>query len=684
MNMEKIFLRILDMSITGAYVILFIMLARLLLRRFPKIFSYALWSAALFRLACPFSLKGAFSLVPSKAQSVPKDIIRAAVIPHGGDAGLNGTGANVSIAVDAAAGTEPMQIWISAGTAVWVGGALLLLCFSVISMLRLCKRLKHSKHVRDNIYEMEGMKTPFVFGIVNPRIYIPANLTENEKSYIIKHEETHIKRFDHIIKPVAFLILCLHWFNPFVWAAFYLMSEDMELSCDESVIRKMGSGIKKDYSSSLLSFSAGRTIGPCPLAFGESNPKGRIKNILNYRKPAFWIVVLALAVVSAILIGLVTNLDVKHKTVDDYAMEYLDSEVEMYENYFKVEDSKIINLEKMQSFDQLTGYRIELWKIEYRIKPGNIDEVAMAGGMNQIDGWITEDGSMGKPILVFSYEKGSPELLGAIRSGEMGVTVSGYETALREFLERKGLLPGESYEGNHAVANFTMSTGETARLLLSQPARQGETGIWCVERWMDGNGSVYYSDPQASSSTVYYYDELQKEADNGHRTGLLDPDQVALEYIVEVLGQTTDLDETEIKNPATIQDFMAVPESRFLGFVSDFDTERSYFHLDRVEWLTYDDEERIRELGLSKDDDMPGGFYIYNPESWPQTFEVDENTEYTILDWNRKYGDEQTYTTTDASEFADHINSYEGGFAPPFWIVKKGRYVESITEQYVP
>ena len=672
------------MSMTGAYVILFIMLARLLLRRFPKIFSYALWSAALFRLVCPFSLKGAFSLIPSKAQTVPKDIIRAAGIPNGGDAVFNGGGANVSLAVDVATGTDPMQIWISAGTAVWIGGALLLLCCSVIATLRLKKRLKHSKHLSGNIYEMEGMKTPFVFGISNPRIYIPGNLSENEKSYIIKHEETHIKRFDHIIKPFAFLTLCLHWFNPLVWAAFYFMSEDMELSCDESVIRKMGSGIKKDYSSSLLSFSAGRTIGPCPLAFGESNPKGRIKNILNYRKPAFWIVVLALAVVSAILIGLVTNPEVNHKTVDDYAREYLDSEVEMYESYFNVEDSKIVDLEKLHSFDQLTGYSIELWKIEYRIKPVNLDEVVMAGGMNRIDGWITEDGSMGKPILVFSYEKGSPELLGAIRSGEMGGTVSGHETALREFLERKGLLPGESYEGNHVVVEFLLSTGETARLLLSQPARQGETGIWCVERWMDGNGSVYYSDPQAASSTVYYYEELQKEADNGHRTGLLDPEQVAYEYIIETLGQTTALGEIEIMNPATIQDFMALPESRFLGFVSDFDTQRGFFHLDRVEWLTYDDEERIRELGLSKDDDMPGGFYIYNPESWPQTFEVDENTEYTILDWNRSYGDEDTYTTTDASEFADHIKSYDGGFAPPFWIVKRGRYVESITEQYVP
>jgi len=683
--MDKVFLQILDMSITGTYVILFIMVARLLLRRLPKIFSYALWSAVLFRLVCPFSLKGAFSLVPHKTQSISKNIMQAASIPGGGDAAFNGEAVNLSLFSGSASSVDPMQIWISAATAVWIAGVALLFCYSIITMFRLGKRLKNTKHVAENIYEVRGIKTPFVFGIMNPRIYIPDNLSENEKSYIVRHEETHIKRFDHLIKPFAFLVLCLHWFNPLVWAAFYLMSEDMELSCDESVIRSMGSGIKQDYSSSLLSLSTEkRAISACPLAFGESNPKGRIKNILNYRKPAFWIVILALAVVSAIFIGLMTNPDVKDKTVDDYAREYLDSEVSMYENSFNIEESKIINLEKLYSFDQLTGYNIELWKIEYRIKPDNIDEVAMAGGMNQIDGWITEDGSMGKPILVFSYENENPELLGAIRSGETGGTVSGYETALREFLERNGFLPGESYNGNHVIVKFIMSTGETSRLLLSQPARQGDTGIWCVERWMDGNGSIYYSDPQASVSTVYYYEELQKEADNGHRTGLLDPELVALEYIVEVLGQTTAMGEIEIKSPASIEDFMALPESSFLGFVSDFDTQRGFFHLDRVEWITDEDEDRIKELGLSKDDDMPGGFYIYNPESWPQTFEVNENTDYTILDWNRTYGNEETYTTTDASEFADYIKSYDGGSAPPFWIVKRGRYVESITEQYVP
>ncbi len=684
--MDKLFLPILSMSITASYVILLVMIMRLFLKKCPKVFSYILWFPVLFRLLCPLSLKGFFSLIPQKAQNVPQNIISSINSPIGAETGFVGGVANGSLQAKASVSSlDPMQIWISIGSTVWIVGILLLIGYSMFSVIKLRIKLRNAEQLAGNVYEIAGIKTPFVFGALKPHIYIPINLSENEKSYIVRHEETHIKRFDHIMKPLAFLTLCLHWFNPLVWLAFSFMSEDMELSCDESVIRQMGSEIKQDYSSSLLSFSKKRGITvACPLAFGESNPKGRIKNILNYRKPSFWVIILAMLIVSAISIGLITNPNIKDKTVDDYAREYLDSEVDMYENSFNIEESEIINLEKLHSFDQLTGYNIELWKIEYRIKPENLDEVVMAGGMNQIDGWITEDGSMGKPILVFSFEDDKPILLGSIRSGEMGSTISGYEVALREFMERNNLIANESYPGNHVVVKFLLSTGETSQLLLSQPARQGETGIWCVERWMDGNGNIYYDDPQADSSAADYYAGLQSECDGGHRAGLLDPEQVAYEYIIGTLGQTSALEETEIVNPASVSDFYEMPISTYIGFVSDFDLERGFFHMDRVEWITYDDQDRINELGLSKDDDMPGGFYIYNPESWPQTFEVDENTDYTILDWNRTYGNEQSYTTSDPNEFIDYLDSYQGGFAPPFWIVKKGRYVESITEQYVP
>lgn len=160
--------------------------------------------------------------------------------------------------------------------------------------MKLQKRLKNAVRERDNIYLAEHLETPFVMGIIRPRIYLPASLTDKEKRYIILHEEMHIKRFDHIVKIFSFFVLCLHWFNPLVWAAFFISGKDMEMSCDEAVIKQLGSNVKKEYSASLLTLATGRrVIGGTPLAFGEGDTKGRIKNVLNYKKPAFWVVVLA-------------------------------------------------------------------------------------------------------------------------------------------------------------------------------------------------------------------------------------------------------------------------------------------------------------------------------------------------------------------------------------------------------
>ncbi len=182
----------------------------------------------------------------------------------------------------------------------------------------------------------------------------------------------HIHRYDHIIKPLAFAVLCIHWFNPVVWLAFYLMCDDMEKSCDESVIRQMGSGIKKEYSISHLSLSTGRRfIGGSPLAFGESNTKGRIKNILNYKKPAFWVVLVAIFVVAALCVGLISNPKNESLTVKDYTEQFMDQNITSYENRtdIKIINSPITRLEKKASLDDILATPLEIWSLEYRLKP---------------------------------------------------------------------------------------------------------------------------------------------------------------------------------------------------------------------------------------------------------------------------------------------------------------------------
>ena len=686
--MDKVFLQIINMSITSCYVIFFVMVVRLLLKKAPRVFSYALWSAVLFRLVCPFSIQSIFSLIPVSTQTVPQQIMCEQTPQiQSGITAIDHMVNNFLPVPAAGDSANPLQILIALGEVIWLSGIAVLIVYSVFTTVKLYIKLKSAKPIKDSVYEIEGLKTPFVFGVIRPKIYLPAALSERERAYIILHEQTHIKRFDYIIKPFAFLVLCIHWFNPFVWVAFFLMSEDMELSCDESVIKRMGSDVKKDYSNSLLSFSAGRRIiGGCPIAFGESNTKGRIMNILNYKKPAFWVVIATVIAVSAICFGLMSDPKKEKFTVEDYANQYIAENIKYYENAewanFKIIESEITKLQKLAVFDNMLQYPIEIWSIEYRLKPDDISKVMLAGGMNEIDGWITEDSSMGKPMLVFSYQHSEPKYLGNLWSGENDLTTfAGLETALRIFLEGIKLLPCETYKGNHVVVQFPLSTGETCQLFLSQPIVQGDMGIWCVERWMDGNGSVYHAAPQTNAMIADYYNDLQKQNSDGHKPSLLDPLQVALDYINNNLGQRVSHDELAPQYSATVEDFLKTPESYFIGYISDFETDKfskPSFHLDQIEWLTVNDTKRLNELNINTDE-LTNGYYIHNPNSYTMFCQVTNQTRYNII--NR--GEDISLKSVSMGEFIKYLEQFSE-FAPPFRVVTKDGYVQSITEQYVP
>ncbi len=307
--MTEMFLTIFNMSLTASYVILIILILRLLLKRAPKVISYALWSVAAFRLLCPISFESLFSLIPINTTIIPQNIayqqipqIYSGIAPV--DAYINGS----LPAPTLYASVNPLQIYIMIAAVLWFWGVISMFIYSVISVVLLKGKLKGAALMEGNIYVADNLKTPFVLGIFSPRIYIPAGMKEEEMSYIIRHEQTHIRRLDHMIKPLAFFILCLHWFNPLVWLAFIIMSMDMELSCDERVIREMGSKIKKAYSSSLLSLATDRrTWNGSPLAFGEGSVKNRIKCILNYKKPGVWILTGSLLLVIAVGGGLLAN-----------------------------------------------------------------------------------------------------------------------------------------------------------------------------------------------------------------------------------------------------------------------------------------------------------------------------------------------------------------------------------------
>lgn len=687
--METLFLQILKMSITASYVIICIILVRFLLKRAPKIFSYALWLVVLFRLICPLSFESMFSFVPADTQ-VPMQNIMHPHTPESSDrlSPITPVVTDNRLPVNTVqpVNKSATQTWVSFGAALWLLGIAILLAYSILTAVRLYINLKSSKHVADNVYEKSGIQTPFVFGILKPKIYLPTCLSDKERVYIIKHEQTHMKRFDHIIKPIAYLVLCIHWFNPLVWLAFFLMSEDMELSCDERVIKQLGSAIKKDYTTSLLSLSTGkRIIRGCPLAFGENNTKGRIMHILNYKKPGFWVVIVAVIAVAAVYIGLMSNPQQQHMTVEDYAHAFIEQDIASHEknhgHNYQIIDSAITTLEKLAAFDAMYASPLELWRFEYRLKPDDASKVMFAGGMYMDDGWIIDE-SGGERMLIFSYENDRPKYIGSMWSMEDNLTtLAGQETVLRKYLEETGLLPHETYKGNHVLVKFPLSLGDMSQLFLSQPVIQGEQGIWCVERWKDTNGNLYYASPITDGLIMDYYRDLQEQCDQGHQPALLDPLQVALDYTnthIGIDGLHLTLDDLKVQYDATVEDFAKTPESHFTAYITTFSVEDDGFHFDRFEWLTYDDTDRLKELNIDPDS-LPNGYYIHNHDTYPMHGSTTEQTQYRLV--NRL--DEAPHVSVSKEDFNAYLEQFTD-YSPPFSIIAKDGYVVSITEIYVP
>ncbi len=314
--------KLLNMSLTASVAIVFVLLLRLLLKKAPKVISYALWGIVLFRLLCPVSIESTFSLfslfdTPTTESSqytssityVPEDIVHIeypeVVLP------VSGVSDVINDALpegEEQLRADPLEAPMTIATYVWMAGVLVMAVYAVVSYLKLKRKLITASPLRDNIYLADEITSPFVMGLVRPKIYLPSSLEEREQSYILLHEQHHIRRLDHIVKAVAFVALCIHWFNPLVWLAFILAGKDMEMSCDEAVVKKMGEDIRADYTASLLSLATGnRIIAGMPLAFGEGDTKGRIHNLANWRKPAFWVILVAIIACLVLGVCLLTN-----------------------------------------------------------------------------------------------------------------------------------------------------------------------------------------------------------------------------------------------------------------------------------------------------------------------------------------------------------------------------------------
>lgn len=309
--MDDVFLKLVNLSISASWLILAVLVLRVVLKKAPKWVMPLLWGVVALRLVCLFSIESALSLIPS-AETIPSEIVtetREPVLYEQAtlDIATNPTlpsAAEVPVGVS----RQQAQVDFNIYSVLWLAGMAALLVHALVSAGKLKRKLATAILLRDNIYESEFVDSPFVFGVVKPNIYLPMHMDEGTAAYVIAHERAHLARRDHWWKVLGYLVLALHWFNPLVWVAYILFCRDIELACDEKVVKGLDGAARADYSQALLSCAApGRAVAACPLAFGEGNIKTRVKSALHYKKPAFWVAAAAVLAVVIVAVCFLTN-----------------------------------------------------------------------------------------------------------------------------------------------------------------------------------------------------------------------------------------------------------------------------------------------------------------------------------------------------------------------------------------
>ena len=309
--MSNIFLKILNMSIAASWLILAVVLLRFLLKKAPKWIIILLWGIVALRLAVPFSFESALSLIPSAETFNAHNIQYGTPAISSGIPAVNNAVNPVlgeTFAPNPAGSVNPLYVWTFIVSVIWLIGIAAMLLYAVTSYVRVHRSVAERAPYEGNIFLCDHVKSPFILGLVRPKIYLPSSMDTTAMEPVIAHEKAHLARRDHWWKPLGFLILTVHWFNPLCWIAYVLLCRDIELACDEKVIRQMDLDGKKQYSAALLECSAGwRLVTVCPLAFGEVGVKERVKNVLNYKKPAFWLIVVAVVACGVVTVCFATN-----------------------------------------------------------------------------------------------------------------------------------------------------------------------------------------------------------------------------------------------------------------------------------------------------------------------------------------------------------------------------------------
>lgn len=309
--MNELFLKIINMSISASWLVLAVLILRFVLKKAPKWINVLLWGIVAIRLICPFSFESTLSLIPS-AETIPLNIgMDTTPTINSGISAINNAVNHIisqSNTPMAGASVNLLQITIGIYEYIWIFGMIALALYTAISYWRLRRKVDTAVRYKDNIFQSENVSFPFVLGIIKPRIYLPFKMNGQYLEYVVAHEQAHICRKDHWWKPLGFLLLMIHWFNPLMWLAYVLLCRDIELACDEKVIKELGNKQRGDYTQALVACSVNRRmIAACPLAFGEVSVKERVKSVMNYKKPAFWAIIISVIVCVGVAVCFLTN-----------------------------------------------------------------------------------------------------------------------------------------------------------------------------------------------------------------------------------------------------------------------------------------------------------------------------------------------------------------------------------------
>ena len=438
--MSEVFLKIVNMSISASWLVLAVLLLRMMLKKAPKWVSVLLWGLVAVRLICPFSFESVFSLIPSAETVSPEIMMDPTPEVHTGIASLNSMINPIvteAFAPEGMASMNPLQLWIPLATMVWIVGIAAMLIYATVSYILLQHKVRTAVPLRKGILQSENVASPFVLGIIKPKIYLPFRMDDQSLEYVIAHEKAHIHRKDHWWKPFGFLLLAIHWFNPLMWIGYILLCRDIELACDEKVIRQMDNENRANYTEALVACSINRrSIAACPLAFGEVGVKERVKSVMNYKKPAFWIIIAAIVSCLVIAVCFLTN---PNTGINDQLSVFIDCQIA---GHFQTEESDrnacCVNWEVLGTRKRGSVTTVYMWVL-YQEYSMNFDELHDKEFIMNTDDLYEETGSHIPTVITVKQENGQYKLIEYWEPKDGSYLVPGIREKFPWYLQHKAL-----------------------------------------------------------------------------------------------------------------------------------------------------------------------------------------------------------------------------------------------------